>query len=343
MRVGAAVICRRQAHDLGPAGSLPAATCGGCRPATWDGVGAELLRRLLHGFHRGGLLHAGRELVHDGGRRASRRQQGIGGGHRVVLHALFDQRGQLGQCGGARGRGHGQQPDLAAGGCGSSAGRVSMTMSIWPPSRSVMAGPLPRYGTHQPRAGDHLEQFAGHVLRGARPGRAVGDGPRLGLGQRDQLLHVARRHLAVDRQRHGHAGRHRHADEGRAEVIAGLVGHGGVDRMAAHRAHQQRVAVGSRLGHDSAPIRRRRRPCSRPPRSGQIVAQVLGVDARRRGRRRGKGTTMRTGLPGQASAACEGPAASPSARAAAANTASVLMTVSLGMRTCLLGVGSYMS
>ena len=286
------------------------------------------------------------ELVHDGGRRASRRQQGIGGGHRVVLHALFDQRGQLGQCGGARGRGHGQQPDLAAGGLRQQRGQglddhVDLAAQQVRDGRPAAAV---RH-VHQPRAGDHLEQFAGHVLRGARPGRAVGDGPRLGLGQRDQLLHVARRHLAVDRQRHGHAGRHRHADEGRAEVIAGLVGHGGVDRMAAHRAHQQRVAVGSRLGHVlRADLAAGAGLVLDHHALAQIVAQVLGVDARGGvgGAAGREGHDHAHGLAWPGVGRLRG-AASPSARAAAANTASVLMTVSLGMRTCLLGVGSYMS
>ena len=50
-----------------------------------------------------------------------------------------------------------------------------------------MAGPLPRYGTCINRVPVTTWNSSPAMLRGARPGRAVGDGPRLGLGQRDQL------------------------------------------------------------------------------------------------------------------------------------------------------------
>ena len=44
------------------------------------------------------------------------------------------------------------------------AGTVSIMLSTWPPIRSVMAGPLPLYGTQDVHAGGALEHLAGQVL-----------------------------------------------------------------------------------------------------------------------------------------------------------------------------------
>ncbi|MNI58571.1 hypothetical protein D3C73_1136870 [compost metagenome] len=135
---------------------------------------------------------------------------------------------------------------------------------------------------HEPGAGHHLEQFAGHVLRGARAGRTEGDGAGLALGQRNQFLHVVGRHLAVDGHRHGHAGGHGHAHEGGGEVVAGLVGHGRMDGVAAHGAHQQGVAVGGGFGDVlSADLAARARLVFHHHALPQEVSQVLRIDAGR--------------------------------------------------------------
>ena len=128
-------------------------------------------------------------------------------------------------------------------------------LSTWPPIRSVMAGPLPLYGTCRMSTLAAREHLAGQVLGRAVAGRAHGDVARLGLGQGDQLRQAGGLHGWIDHehQRHG-------ADDGhRREALLDVVGdaaaiQGGIDRMAGQRAHQQGVAVGGALATWSAPI-----------------------------------------------------------------------------------------
>src|SRR5438105_8516684 len=64
---------------------------------------------------------------------------------------------------------------------------LNMT-STRPGSRSLSAGPAPRYGTVQHLDSGHaFEQLAGEMHRGAVTGRGEGDLPGVGLGVGDEV------------------------------------------------------------------------------------------------------------------------------------------------------------
>ncbi len=95
------------------------------------------------------------------------------------------------------------------------------------------------------RAGEELR---GEVVGAAVPGRRVLDRIRLRLRGGDELVDVAHRHRRVGNQHVGHVSRERDG----LEVVDPLerhVGHEeGIHRVRRHRADEDRVAVGRRLG-----------------------------------------------------------------------------------------------
>lgn len=95
---------------------------------------------------------------------------------------------------------------------------------------------------HQLDAGVLLQQLARQVVRLADPGRAIGQGARLGLGQGDEFLQVGRRHGRIDHQEVGQLDHLRDVGKVAPRVVGQLVVDVGVDGMAGgHRP--QRVAV----------------------------------------------------------------------------------------------------
>ncbi len=118
-----------------------------------------------------------------------------------------------------------------------------------------------------------VEQFAGEMRRLAEARGAEVEFARMGFRILDQFLHrLHRQRGGIDEQQVGRdAGR-----SDRNEIIRGIVGQAVIERdVDAHAvaAHQQRVAVGRRLGHLArADSGRRRRACFPPPPAVQASA-----------------------------------------------------------------------
>ncbi|MGY3224149.1 hypothetical protein ACVIM5_004756 [Bradyrhizobium sp. USDA 4512] len=99
---------------------------------------------------------------------------------------------------------------------------------------------------HDVDLGRQLEQFAGEMRQAAGAGGGEVQLARLRPGERDQFVHVPRRHVGGDHQhlRHGRDQRHRR------EILQRVVGnplHAGADRQRAGARDRHRVAVGRRL------------------------------------------------------------------------------------------------
>jgi hypothetical protein len=129
-------------------------------------------------------------------------------------------------------------------------------------------------------AGAQLEHLARQVARAAEADRPVGQRARIGARQTDQLLDGAGRH----RDMHGeHHGRFADQPDGREilhAVVAQVLVEQRIDGMAVGD-HQQRIAVGLRMGDGSS----RDRPVRpRPALDDELLAetrrQPLGDDAR---------------------------------------------------------------
>ena len=85
--------------------------------------------------------------------------------------------------------------------CGVTTSAGENSMSMRPPSRSVTAGPVPRYGTcSMSMPAIWREQRAGKMRGRAGAGRAVRQLAGIGLGVGDQLGGVLRRHRRIDHQ-----------------------------------------------------------------------------------------------------------------------------------------------
>ena len=133
--------------------------------------------------------------------------------------------------------------------CGSDGGRLSNMSCTWPPIRSCSAGraALVRDVRHL-HAGHHLEQLAREMDRRAVARRREIElaGIRLRVG--DELLHRVHRQRRIDHEHVGNAG----DQDDRREILDVVVRHlrvqARVDRVRAHGAHFQRVAVGRGLG-----------------------------------------------------------------------------------------------
>ena len=130
---------------------------------------------------------------------------------------------------------------------------VSNMSCTWPPIRSVMALPAPRYGTCTMfDTGHHLELLARHVDAGADTGRGEVELAGVGLRMRDEFGHGLDRQIVVDHQDVGHArgagDRRDVAQEVEVQVLVERV----VDGVCRHPL-QQRVAVRRGLHHRLGP------------------------------------------------------------------------------------------
>jgi hypothetical protein len=99
---------------------------------------------------------------------------------------------------------------------------------------------------HDVDVGRHLEQFTGEMRQAADAGRCEIEFPRLRLGERDQLLHVAGGHVAGDDEHFRHR---RHQRDGH-KILRHVVRHFLQDRIDDQRTRADdadRVAVGGRL------------------------------------------------------------------------------------------------
>ena len=103
---------------------------------------------------------------------------------------------------------------------------------------------------HHVDAGHRLEELAGEMP--GRAGRARAERERAGLRPRvvDQLAHRLHRQRGVDDEDVRHLRDQRHRHEVLLRVVRDLRVQARVDRVRAHRAHQQRVAVAGRLGDE---------------------------------------------------------------------------------------------
>ena len=133
--------------------------------------------------------------------------------------------------------------------CGVTTSAGENIRSMRPPSRSVTAGPVPRYGTCSMSTAGHLrEQRAGEMRRRAGAGRAERQLAGICFRVRDQFGGTAHRHVRIDHQDVGRRGDQRHRCElARHVECAALSARERQDR--AGRRHQQRVAVGRRSDH----------------------------------------------------------------------------------------------
>ena len=107
-------------------------------------------------------------------------------------------------------------------------------------------GSAPVGHVHDIDAGGQLEQFAGEMRQAADAGGGEIEFPGLGLGERDQLLHVAGGNVAGDDKHFRHRG---HQRDGR-KVLRHVVGHlfhRRVDDQCARAHDADGVAVGGCL------------------------------------------------------------------------------------------------
>ena len=128
---------------------------------------------------------------------------------------------------------------------------------MWPPNRSVSAGPGALVGNmHQRDAGGAGEIFAGDVARGAGAGRAEIDLAGIGLGIGDQFGDGFGRKRRIHHQRIRRVADQADRRKILARIVADVLVERRPDRERAGVAEHQRVAVGlafgDRLGADGA-------------------------------------------------------------------------------------------
>jgi hypothetical protein len=159
-------------------------------------------------------------------------------------------------------------------------------------------------------AGGHLQVFKRQVPGAAVAGRAVVELAGPGLGQRDELLEVVRRHAGVDHVQARHLGQQRD----RLEVLVGVEGQlvedEGVDRHGADVAQDDGVAVGGGRAHSCIAML----PLAPGLFSTNTVWPRLLVSSLAAERATiselppgAKGTSRRIGLLGQPACACSSP------------------------------------
>ena len=194
------------------------------------------------------LVDLGVELVDDRLRRAGRRHDAEPDGGLVARQAGLGDGRHVRQHGRARRAGGAERPHLAGldvrrhGGDG-----VEHHLHVAADGVGARFAAAAVRHMHDVGVAHGFEQLAGHVIGRAGPRRGIVELARLGLQQRHELLQVLGRHGRV--HHHHQVGvvdrRHRHEVAHQVERLGGdqrLVDGVGV------RHHQQRVAVGRRLG-----------------------------------------------------------------------------------------------
>ncbi len=221
--------------------------------------------------------------MRDHGRgRAGRREHAEPRRGLVAGHAGFGNGRHVGQLGRALGRGDGDGAQLARAHVLDGRGHVVehdrdlVAQEVRHGRRTALVGHVLHV-----HLGHALEQLARQVDGTAAARRAEVDLARVGLGVGDQLLHRLERLRGVGDQQVGHVG---HAGQGR-EVLHGIERHLPVERcidgVRAHRAHEERVAVGGRAcRHLAADVAARAGTVVHHHRLAQLGAHALGDDAR---------------------------------------------------------------
>ena len=199
----------------------------------------------------------------------------------VIARDEFGERRQVGRDREALRRRRGERPDLAG-------------FDMRPGNGDVVEGQLDLAGEqvlrHLPTraighmghigAGRDLEQLGRHMGRGTGPRRAERVFAGVLLQEIDQFRHGLGRQIEIDHQDVRHA---RHLRD-RREILDVIIGHpgidAGVDRMARHRTHGQRVAVGLGPGDRRGPgIAAGSRPVLDNELAAEAGAEPVGQDA----------------------------------------------------------------
>src|SRR5690606_40339935 len=125
----------------------------------------------------------------------------------------------------------------------------SHMMSTWPPSRSVMAGPVPLYGTVTKDVSIAVMNSMPHRCEAAPiPALATGHLVGVGLGIVDQALQVGRFEVLARHEGHRHFGDQADIFEGVQRIVGQLA----IERCTGCHAdvmEQHRVTIRYRICH----------------------------------------------------------------------------------------------